>query len=451
MDTANSSDLMKSQRTALLRLAWPAVLEMLLHTSVWTLDTVMVGRLGAVALSAVALGGQFCWTILFIVASLGTGTMILVARRVGAGDQEEALKTGGMALVLMVILSLAVSIGIYFFAPSFFALAGTEPDVTSQGIGYLRIVALSAVFILPAMAGTAILRGWGNTRTPLYIIGTSNAVNLVLDYILIFGRLGLPAMGVKGAAIASFLAHVVGFLLVAWYLFIRWKTPGLSLRHLGRLQRATARALIGLSIPTGLEWFVIDGSRAAQSLIVASMGTSVLAAHQVTIVAESLSFMPGWGFAVATTILVGQNLGRGQREAAAEGARQGTILSLLAMGAFAILFLAIPRALASLFTTEIAVISLSAKCLMVTALSQPFIAIAENLAGALRGAGDTRSPFYVSALTSWGIRLPLTIVFIKVLNLPLPYVWATMVLDWVIRAAIMGLLFRRGRWKEITI
>lgn len=451
MDTTNSKDFMKSQRTALLRLAWPAVLEMLLHTSVWTLDTVMVGRLGAVALSAVALGGQFCWTILFIIASLGTGTMILVARRVGAGDEEEALRIGGMALVLMVILSLVISIGMYFFAPSLFNLAGTEPDVTSQGIEYLRIVALSAVFILPAMAGTAILRGWGNTRTPLYIIGTSNAVNLVLDYILIFGHMGFPAMGVRGAAIASFLAHVVGFILVAWYLFIRWKAPGLSLRHLGKLQYTAARTLIRLSIPTGLEWFVIDGSRAAQSLIVASMGTSVLAAHQVTIVAESLSFMPGWGFAVATTILVGQSLGRGQREAAAEGARQGTILSLFAMGAFTILFLTVPRMLASLFTTDTAVISLSARCLMVTALSQPFIAIAENLAGALRGAGDTRSPFFVSSITSWGIRLPLTIVLVKILNLPLPYVWATMVLDWLIRAGITGYLFKRGRWKEISI
>ncbi|MEW6080418.1 MAG: MATE family efflux transporter [Bacillota bacterium] len=443
--------LRRTQRKALLQLAWPAVLEMFLHTSVWTLDTVMVGRLGAAALGAVSLGGQFYWTILFIVASLGTGTMILVSRRVGAGDHEDALRIGGMALTLMTFTSVAVALGVFLLAPGLFKVAGTEPDVAAQGTAYMRIVSIGAVFVLPAMAGTAILRGWGDTRTPLYIVGASNATNLLLDYVLIFGHLGFPAMGVPGAAIASLAAHFLAFILVGWYLFFRWKTPGLSLSHLRNPKPAVARSLVSLSIPTGLEWFLLDGSRAVQSLIIASLGTHALAAHQVAVVAESLSFMPGWGIAVATTILVGQNLGAGEPEAASESARQGTLLAVVSMGAFAVCFLLFPRSLASVFTSDPTVISLSAACLMVAAFSQPFIAVAENMAGTLRGAGDTKPPLYISALTSWGIRLPLTVVFVKVLALPIPYVWAGTAVEWMARAVLLLWFFRRGAWKRTVI
>ncbi|MDI7247892.1 MAG: MATE family efflux transporter [Bacillota bacterium] len=433
------------------RLAWPAIAEMVLHMFVWIVDTAMVGRLGAQALSAVGLGGSVYWTCTWIFAAVGIGTQAMVAHAVGARDARKAAVSAGQGLLAGFALGAALAGGAIVAAPWVYRLAGFAQDVSLPGVEYMRIVGSGALLFIPLQVGSAILRGSGDTRTPMYITIVTNSINLVGDYVLIFGVLGFPVLGVRGAAIATLVAHVAGGLLMLGAVFRRNGAVHIRAGDVVRLDVPILRSLVRLGVPAGAEEALMNGSRLVSSFIIAALGTTAFAANQVTVAAESLSFMPGYGFAVAAGILVGQSLGARRADRAVQVGYRSLRYSVAVMGSVGLAFLLVPHLIIRVFTNDAEVVRIASVCLRIAAFEQVFIGITDTLCGSLRGAGDTRTALRITATGTWLVRMPLVVLAIYVFHLGLPAVWVITCLDWAVRSALAARHFRAGRWQEVRV
>jgi putative MATE family efflux protein len=435
----------------ILKLAWPAIAEMMLHTFIWVVDTAMVGRLGAEALSAVGLSGSVYWNVLWVFSAIAVGAMAIVARSVGAGDTRRAAHAAGQALLISIALGILFTFGTYFSAPLIFRLGGFEKNVSAMGVEYLRIIGAGSVLLVLTKVGAGVLRGAGDTRTPMFVAVVANTINAVGDYVLIFGLLGFPELGVKGAAIATLVANLASGILTLVALFQKRSRLSIGIWDLLRLDMTTIKTLVNLSIPAAVEEALMSTARILSSFMITSLGTVAFAAHQVTIAAESLSFMPGLGFSTASGVLVGQNLGAGRADRAERVAYRSIRYAVIVMGGSALIFFSIPRLIVSFFTNDTEVILLASTCLWIAGFEQVFIGIGDTFRGSLRGAGDTLSALRMTVIGTWLVRVPVIALIIYVFHLSLPAVWVGICFEWVIRAVLGWKYFSRGNWEHIEL
>ena len=432
----------------ILVLALPAIAEMVLIMLTWLVDTAMVGRLGAAELSAVGLSCQLIYMLVFFLGALGIATTAMVARRVGAGQGKEVPQLVGTAMTAALVLGIAAVLCLFWLAPRAFAIADMGEEVNALGRSYMGVFGWGPLFMIPTFVGNGALRGLGNTRTPMLISAVITVVNITGDYLLIYGHWGFPALGAKGAAIAALIAVGMGFLLMLWSLrhYLR-----LSWAHLIQISPRTLRALFALSAPASLEALALDGSRTVMSLMVANLGAVSFAALQVTTAGEALSFMPGFGFSVATAVLVGQALGQGDHVLALRTVKRATQLAVGVMGLIGLSFLLTPHRVVALFSNEADVISIAAQALRVAFFALPFMGITETVAGALRGAGDTRGSFINTFIGSWLVRVPFVYWATHVLGWGLAGVWVMIALDWLVRTLLMLYRLRQGHWMHLKV
>ncbi len=438
-------------RGQIARLAWPAMLEMVLNMSVWMFDVAMVGRLGAGSLSVTGVAGQVYWSLMYLVGGFGVAATAMVARRVGAGEMEEAARVGSQGVLLALVSGAAVSLLLWLGAPVIFGLTGLDPEIAAVGVVYLRIICFAAPFLVVGWAFAGILRGFGDTRTPMFIMGFVNVLNISLGYSLIFGKFGLPALGVRGSAAAALIAQISGSLLLLLLIASGKLGRQIELRRAFKPNWADVGRVLRLAAPASVENFLVDLARTVGVFAISSLGALSVAAHEVTAATESLSFMPGSGIATATSVLVGQSLGASDPGRAGAVVRESARLGLIFMGSVGVLFLLVPGILVRVFTTDPAIIALACRCLRVTAFAQPLMALQGVLAGALRGAGDTRSPMIIGGLTSWCCRVTLTYLAVFVFGRDLPWVWGVMVLDWGFKVIWLALAYRRGHWQTVRV
>jgi len=441
----------QSLNKQIMLLAGPAIMEMLMHTLVWTADTAMVGRLTPADMAAVNLGAHMMFTIVAIFGALGTGATAMVARYVGAKDVQKARQTASQAMGISIMLGLIIATtGILLARPIFIRLVA-DPQVISLGTEYTRAVYIGAYFLIPQMVGNAIIRGTGNTFIPFLSAAVANIFNIVADYVLIFGKLGFPALGSQGAGIATGTAQILGAAVTFYYLFRGSGIIKLSFRKLFTFEKESVKSLVRLSVPAGLEVTMNEGSRLISSFWIAQLGTVAYAAHSVAVAGESLSFMPGYGFAVAAATLVGQRLGAGQPEAAMESTKRSVLLGALLMGTVGVLFFTIPDIIMGLFSTDEDTVYWAARSIRIGAFEQVPIAVAMIISGALKGAGDTDGPFRISLITNLCVRLPLIFLAVFVFRFPLTVVWMISVTQYVVEALLMTRRYRKGKWKTIKV
>lgn len=438
-------------RKRILLLAWPVILEMALHMIVWVFDTAMVGRLSEEALNAVGLGGQVVFTVTFIFSAIGAGAMAIVARYTGAQQMGRAEKVASQAVGLGFLIGICIASLLFFSSELLLGYFVKDAEVQRLGITYMKITSVATVFMVPLNVSSSIMRGIGNTRTPMIIAAITNGINIIGDYVLIFGHFGFPRLEVTGAALATAGGQIIGSLIIIGLLLSGVTGVKVNPGCMFRLERNEIRRMFKLSIPAALEEFTHSGSRVVSSLWIASMGKVAFAANQVAVAAESISFMPGYGFAVAASTLVGQQLGAGNKEEAEASAIQSSVLSVLLMSVVGLIFFLLPTVLISIFTDIPGVMEWGAKCLRVGALEQPFIALSMVMAGALRGAGDTRGPFMVGAISNWFVRLPLIYLVVFVFRLNVTFIWVATLIQFIIESGLMSFRFARSGWKDIDL
>lgn len=435
----------------IIQLALPVLLENVLHMAVFIVDIIMVGRLGTTAVAAVGLAGALNFVITMIFCALNAGTTALVARNFGAEEKAEAQTVAGQSLLLAIILGLIISPLIFYFASDILILMSAEESVVTLGSTYLKIVLSFLVLRLIILTGTAIFRGAGDTRTPMIITLIMNCANILFNWLLIFGIWIFPRMGVEGAAWATSIAYVIGAFLIFYKLLSKKSILSINLKNIIGINKSIIQRILRISLPAALDAFLTQIGYLFFIKIVAMLGTVALAAHQIAIRIEAISFMPGYALAIATSTLVGQSIGAKKIELARLSMKRNCQIALAMMGFFAFIFLAFAKPMAKVFHPEQDVLALSAFCIMIAAIEQPALAIYMVYAGGLRGAGDTLSPMIVTIVGTLCFHLPVAYIFGIVLEWGLAGIWFGAALGWILRSIAVYVLFRSGRWKKIKI
>ncbi len=433
-------------RRQIFRLAWPVILEMSAVMLVSVVVTAMVGQFGAVSLASVGLATMVQFSSAMVFAAAGTGSAAIVSREVGAGNWAAVRAVTGQAVLLAALFGSALALAGFAVAGPVFAFIGADPAVAALSADLLRIMFLFTPLYLVMAVGNAILRGMGETRRAFVITTATNLVGLAVSAALAFGWAG-PVLGARGVAWGNtfyqFLGGVTVLAALAADPRIRLR-PGAVLR----CDRAVVARILAISLPAAGEQLAMQGGRIVFTFMLAGVGTVQFAAHQIAVQAESLSFMPGFGLSVAVMTLTGINLGRGLPHRARQYVWETGKIALAGMGAMGIIFLIFARPLTALFIDDPAVLHWSTLCVMIAALEQPTIAVTYVLAGALRGAGDTKWPMYVTTLGVWVARMPLIYLLIVVLRCDITIAWLVTAADFLLRSIVLWRRFTGGSWEK---
>jgi putative MATE family efflux protein len=429
-------------------LAWPVIATFALESLVGLIDTLMVGRLGARAVAAVGVGAQIMGAVAVAMTAVGTGTLAVVARQVGARETRDAEETLAQSAVAALGLSLVTISPVLAWAPGLVRAFGVEPEVVDLGAPFVRVVMLSipagaVLFVL----GSA-LRAAGDTRTPLAIGIVVNVVNVAGNYVLIFGKLGLPALGVLGSAIGSVLAFWTGAALGLVFL------AGGSLRLRLRLRRpalAIIRRVLSVGYPAAAEQLLMQLGFFIYLVFAARYGTSAVAAYFIGVRILALSFLPGHGFAAAAATLVGQHLGGRAPALAEHSAWEASRLAVSMMSAAGLVIFLAARPIARAFVDDPDVVEAAVSFIRVLAAAQPLMAIDFTLGGALRGAGDTRFPLLAVLVGFYACRLVFAYVAAYAIGASLFWVWCALVGDYAARVVLKTWRFRSGRWTLVAL
>jgi putative MATE family efflux protein len=386
-----------------LGLAWPVIGENMLQTLLGVVDTILVAGLGAVALAGVGAALQVIFVVIAALSALSVGAAVLVAQAFGAGDLAAASRFARQSLLWSVLVSVPLTLIGLPLVPMIVGLFGLQDDVARVSADYLYITIGTIVTLTTALIGGGVLRGVGDSRTPMLATALSNLINVFLAYGLIYGHFGLPELGAVGSAWATFMARLVGALLLIGVL---WRgRNGVRIGGLGSWwpQTGIARKVLKIGLPAALEEVLIIGAFATLTPVVASLGTVGLAAHRVVINALSLSFLPGIGFGLATTALVGQAIGARQLAEVQAITRIALRWAMIWMGALGLGFLLFAPQLMAMFTDDQQMIAIGSAAIRVVALAQPLWAATFVYAGALRGTGNTRTPLLIAGIATWSV------------------------------------------------
>ena len=432
------------------KLSWPVMVGMILQSLLYTVDMIFVGRLGTTQLAAVGISNS-ALSVIFVLSTLvSSGAIALVSRYFGEGDIENVKKISGEAYLISLILGILVSILCCYFAKPLLQIL-FNPDNTTLKYAYeFSIIVFSGtVFVFLSSTLRTIIQALGDTKTPLYIFGIANIINMVLDPLLIYNF----KLGVKGAALATLISTIVGFVLIN--IVIIKKIYGKS--------ALTFIKSLKLSKLTTIRIFKIGGWACIKE--VARPFTGMLMASLVYYVgkeAGSAAFSAGQqiynytfiflnGLSISIAILVGQNIGSGDIDECYELIKSGIKLAVINMIVFAIPYCIFSEKLFSIFTTDIEVITLGAAYLRITYIGLLFVVFPMVFGGVFQGAGDTIPPMLSSIVANVVLKLPVGYLLAIVFKLGLNGVWIAISLSVVIEAIIITYYYRKDKWKEKVI
>jgi len=431
---------------AVWRLGWPAVTTMFFETFLSITDAFWVGKLGAEEMAAVTSSMFPMWTIFATLTIIPTGVNAIISRAVGARETGEVSRTARQSIHFSVRLGIIFSILGFALAPLVFTFMGTEETVSRLGISYLRIFFVGVTFFFISDTISGIFRAVGDTKAPLIASMVGISINIVLDPLLIFGFWIFPRMGTDGAAIATFIA-AVSWVVVYIIMFFRGRLAyKLNFKLWEKLDYRLALQILKIGFPPAVAGISFSVVYIFLNRIVADFGTISIAALMVGNRMESLSFLTCFGFSLAASTLVGQNLGAGKTIRAARSAYAAMGIAMAFTAVISMLFLIFPRQLTLFFINDKQVITIAIEYLRILALSQIFMAVEIVLEGAFAGAGNTIPPSMVSIPGSFA-RVPLAYYLCYTLDMGITGMWWTLTITTWIKAMILLYWFGRGRWK----
>lgn len=434
------------------QIAWPSFIELTLTQLASMVDLMMVGSLGPWAITAVGLTMQPKFLMMTMFMGMNVGATALVARYKGQDSSKKANMVLNQAMLLTFTLSILASIvGFVFAEPMIKFMGASDVESLVGGTTYLKIQMIGFLPMALTTTITATLRGVGDSKTAMKYNLIGNLVNVVLNYTLIYGHFGFPEMGIAGASLATIIGQGISFLLAMRVILRKDGYIYLSLRDGFKPKMEYLKGIFNIGIPAMVEQLVMRAGMILYSKTVASLGTIAFATHQVAMNIMAMSFMSGQAFSVSATTLVGQSLGKKRPDMAqaysSRTQRVGMIIAMI-MGSVFFLF---GSQIMGLYSDDIVVINEGAKILKLVALIQPFQSTQFILAGALRGAGDTRTTAIITFITILILRPGLAIIAINFLDLGLIGAWLALGIDQLIRSVLIVMRYQSGKWKGIKI
>ena len=426
----------------------PAVFDLLAQTLIMALDMKMVSSLGPSAISSVGVGTAGMYALIPALIAVATGTTALLSRAYGADNKLDGKKAFVQSFFIAVPLGIILTIIFLLFSEQIINLVGNAKDMNlSDAILYQNMTVIGFPFLGVSIATFYAFRAMGENKIPM--IG--NTLALVLKVILNFLLIYLFKWGIFGAALSTTLTRLFSAIFSIYLVFWSKKNwISLELKDL-KFDYFTSKRILKVGIPAAVEQLGLRIGMLIFEMMVISLGNLSYAAHKIALTAESISFNLGFAFSFAASALVGQELGKGSSQKALKDGYICTIIAMIVMSTFGLLFFIIPQFLVSLFTKDKDVIELATMALKIVSICQPFSGASMVLAGALRGAGDTKSVLLITYLGIFLIRIPITYLFLDVLNFGLAGAWIVMTIDLVIRSSLAFYIFRRGKWKYLQV
>ena len=426
----------------------PAVFDLLAQTLIMALDMKMVSSLGPSAISSVGVGTAGMYALIPALIAVATGTTALLSRAYGADNKIEGKKAFTQSFFIAVPLGIFLTIIFLLFSEQIINLVGNAKDMNlKDAILYQNMTVIGFPFLGVSIATFYAFRAMGENKIPM--IG--NTLALVLKIILNFLLVYLFKWGIFGAALSTTLTRLFSAIFSIYLVFWSKKNwISLELKDL-KFDYFTSKRILKVGIPAAVEQLGLRIGMLIFEMMVISLGNLSYAAHKIALTAESISFNLGFAFSFAASALVGQELGKGSSQKALKDGYICTIIAMIVMSTFGLLFFIIPQFLVSLFTKDKDVIELATMALKIVSICQPFSGASMVLAGALRGAGDTKSVLLITYLGIFLIRIPITYLFLDVLNFGLAGAWIVMTIDLAIRSSLAFYIFRRGKWKYLQV
>ncbi len=430
-----------------LMIACPVALQGMLNTVVNLVDTLMIGSLGATAIAAVGLANKFFFVFSLLVFGIVSGGGVLAAQFWGSGDVKSIRKVLGLSILL------AMGGALFFVLPGLFApgmvmrIFTTSRESIGLGAQYLRIAVLTYPFIALTNVYVAMLRAVNRVTVPVITSCIAIVVNIVLNYILIFGKLGVPALGVKGAALATLLARVLEISLVLFYVYGKKMPVASSFQGLFGWSGAFIRRFIETSGPVIANEFMWGLGTTMYSLAYGRMGDDAVAAITIATTIQDIVIVLFQGLSAATAVILGNELGAGKLKRAETYATHFFILQTMVSAAAALLVIAIRWPIIGLYQITPEVAANVSRCILVFAAYMPaktfnFV----NVVGVLRSGGDTKMCLFLDTSGVWLIGVPLAFLGALVWKLPIYQVYALVLSEEVYKAILGYIRYRQKKW-----
>lgn len=424
----------------LVKLALPATIENILETAVGFIDSLLISRIGLFAVAGVGIANAILNVYIAIFIALGIGTSSLISRNIGAKNIEKAKMIAKQSLLLAIVSGFFLGLVSLLAGPQLLNLMGATKQTFDYSLQFFSIVGGGSIAIATMILLGSMLRAIGDTKSPMKIGFITNILNIILDYIFIFGWGPIPALGVVGTAIGTLTARVLGTIL----LYRKVQSTTLSFSLFSIFQKSNYRELLNISFPAALERLVMRLGQVLYFGLIVGIGAKTYSAHSIAGSIESFVYMPAYGLATAAATLAGNSIGKKDYEetkrVAFYAVKYGVvILSILGVG----LFFGTPY-IASWFTTDTEAIKQIVIALRIDAFNQPGLATSLILAGVLQGMGDTKTPLYSTAFGMWVTRILGVIVLGNILNLGIAGVWLAIGIDLYIRSLFLMYSFKRN-------
>lgn len=440
---------------AIIALAWPTILEQAMQSAVQYVDYAMVGKVGTEAIAAVGVTSTVTWLVNSPLWALGTAFLACVAISVGAGERDKVRAYASQAVSVSLILGAVMTVITVGLSPFVPVWMNAESDIAPKAAVYFGIVCAPMVLraLLYVLGG--VMRGAGDTRTPMIVNVGVNLLNVILNYLLIYdthkvGGITVPGagLGVTGAAIATAASFAFGGLAMTVLLY-RHKAAsprGMSIKPDMKILRPCFR----IALPNVFQSLIVMSGQTLFASMVNSLGTVAVTAHSTALTAESAFYIPGYGMKAAASALMGQAYGAKDAQRMKSLGRLFLIIEIMLMCLTgSTLFIAAERIM-RIFSSDARVIELGTTVLRMVAVSEPVYGVAIILEGMFFGVGDTLYPSIYEACCMWGVRIAGTFVTVKLLKMGLPAAWGCMIAHNSALAVCMMIHYVRGRWNPLN-
>jgi putative MATE family efflux protein len=434
---------------AVMLLAIPMVLEMMMESIFVVCDVFFVGRLGKEAVATVGLTESMMTLVYTLAIGLSIGATAMVARRIGEHDQEGAARTAAQTIALGLVVALAIGVAGILLAPRLLTVMGAEPDVVAKGSMFTRVMLGCSASVVMLFLINAIFRGAGDAAVAMRVLWLANAINIILGPCLIFGLGPFPALGVTGAAVATSIGRGTGALFAFSRLLRAGGRVRLMRRHL-RFEPSLMLRLARLSATGTFQVFVAMASWIVLVRIIARFGSAAVAGNTIGLRVIMFALLPSWGMSNAAATLVGQSLGAGKPERAEKSVWRAGLYNVCFLGVIGLLFVIFAGPIVSVFTQAAAgpeVQQYGEECLRIVACGFLFYAFGMVLTQSFNGAGDTWTPTIINLFVFWLWEIPLASLLAFTFKMGPRGVFLAVTIAFSTLAVVSVFVFRRGRWK----
>jgi len=443
-----------SIRAAIVLLAIPMILELVLESVFAVVDMYFVSHIDQGAKQAMATVG-LTESVISIVYTIGIGVSIaataVVARRIGEKDNEGAAHAGAQSILIGIFISVVLSIAGVIFAPAVLKLMGAAPDVIAEGTPFARIMFGSSLVIIMLFLINGIYRGAGDATMAMRSLWIASGINIILCPLLIYGYGPFPELGLKGAAIATVIGRSTGVIYQCYHLFGGKRIIHL-VRHHFKWDAPVIKTLVEVAWPATSQFFIQSGSWIILSYLVSKTGsTDASAGYQVAIRNVVFFILPAWGLSNAAATLVGQNLGAKQPDRASKSVLLTTKYNAIFMGIVMLLFLFLASPIMSIFTKEAEVHRYGVSALQIIGAGYIFYGIGMVMIQALNGAGDSKTPTIINLVGFWFFQIPLAWVLAKGFDMGPVGAFIAIPVAESFLALAAWYYFKLGKWKEVKI